>query len=93
MWVEKVKEHFYSGKAINHEKLGCFGGVSGCFIGGLFNPFFAIIGGLIGGLVIGIAIEVYQRIYRSIMQLPQNTAKESLLDIAVTALWPLFVFR
>ena len=91
--LRMVVDHFMKGRAINHEKIGCFAGVTGLFVGGLFNPIAAIIWFLLGGLLAGIAVEVYQRIIRWINNDPQNTMKESLLDIAVTALWPLFVFR
>lgn len=86
-----VVKHFKEGHANGHEKAGMFGAI--LFSLGLSYFGFAgfLIGLVLGGAIIGVLIEIAQYVYRAFYHLPQNSRKEVVLDIAVTALWPMFL--
>jgi len=71
-----------------HQKLGVLGAFSSCIFFYSFDLLMlSLLGLLLGGLVMGIFIELVQRIQR--IGRTQNTIKESVLDVLVTATWPL----
>jgi len=94
MIFEKIKTHYDNHRADGHPSVGA---IFSFFLAGVLGLFFGFTGYLIGlicgGLIIGIVIEIAQRINRHFSNSKQNTIKESLLDAAVTACWPFFIFR
>jgi len=88
-----VIDHYKNHHADRHPTIGCITALATtCITAMIGSPLWvSILAFSLSGLIYGMLIEIGQRIVRNNGQ--QNTLRESLLDIAVTACWPMFLYE
>ena len=88
-----ISNHYYTHHADRHPTIGCIAALATALGVSWFtgSHVFTLAALAAGGFVYGVLIEIGQRIVRR--GKAQNSNRESLLDIAVTSLWPVFLWE